>query len=189
MVVIEVFFLKQCLIYLLYSYIDSSSSNEAPRLRVVDITDDRIWHATKYYSHYLLGILFLVMAVLFTIRFWEISDFSNRAEIKVWLHKYVSDGWWRRGGLNVAISMSKGLLALGVILLAFNAFATQASAATFPENRIIGSCIAVGISVVFIIWLLGYIFIRFTEAAFVRYYYLVFITFFSLLTCFCFYKL
>jgi uncharacterized membrane protein (DUF485 family) len=88
--------------------------------------------------------------------------------MKVWLHRYIADGWWRRGGLNIAISMGLGLLALALVLLVVNAFATQVSAVTVPETRILGGFLAVGVAVVLVIWLVGYIFIRFTEAAFVR---------------------
>lgn len=134
----------------------------------LNFLDDRTWHAAKYFSHYILGIVFLVMSVLFTIYFWQISDYSNRSEIKKWLHKYISDGWWRRGGLNVAISMARGLIVMGLVLLAINALATQASVDTIPEGRIIGGFLAVALCVVLGIWLIGYIFIRFTEAAFIR---------------------
>jgi uncharacterized membrane protein (DUF485 family) len=134
----------------------------------VNIIDDRTWHALKHYAHYVLGIEFLVMAVLFTIYFWQISDYSNRSEVKAWLHKYISDGWWRRGGLNVAASMAKGLIGMALVLLVINAFATQLAAETLPESRVAGGVLAVAIVVVLIIWLIGYIFIRFTEAAFVR---------------------
>ena len=109
------------------------------------------------------------MAVCFTIYFWQISDYSNRTEIKKWLHKYISDGWWRRGGLNIALSMSKALLVMGMVLLIINAFATQLSMMIFPESRIIGAFLLVSISVIVIIWLIGYFLVRFTESAFVRY--------------------
>jgi hypothetical protein len=135
----------------------------------VNILDDRTWHAMKHFSHYALGIEFLFMAAIFTFCFWQISDYSNRSEVKVWLHRYIADGWWRRGGLNVAISMGLGLLALALVLLIINAFATQLAAVTVPETRILGGFFVVGASVVLVIWLVGYIFIRFTEAAFVRY--------------------
>lgn len=134
----------------------------------VNIIDDRSWHALKHFTHYVLGIVFLFMAVAFTLYFWQISDYSNRSEIKVWLHRYISDGWWRRGGLNVAISMGKGLLVMAVVLLVVNAFATQIAQETVPESRVVGGFLAVGVCVVLVIWFVGYVFIRFTEAAFVR---------------------
>ncbi len=130
--------------------------------------DERQWHTIKYFSHYLLGILFLFMSVMFLLTFWQISDYSNRAEIKAWLHKYISDGWWRRGGLNVATSMARGLLLLGLIMIVMNALATAAGVETIPESRILGAFFAVAASVIAVIWFLGYIGIRFTEASFVR---------------------
>lgn len=89
--------------------------------------------------------------------------------IQAWLKKYIADGWWRRGGLGVALSMAQGLLLMALVLLAINALATQAAEVTLPETRIVGAFFAVGASVVFLIWIFGYIGIRFTEAAFVRY--------------------
>jgi hypothetical protein len=121
------------------------------------------------YSHYSLGVLFAVMAVLFTIRFWEISDYSNRTEVKKWLAKYITDGWWRKGGAGVALSMLKGLAVMGGCLWLMFAISTQFTANSVPEGRIIGGTLAVGASVVAVIWVLGYIGIRLTEAAFVRY--------------------
>lgn len=133
-----------------------------------DLLNERQWHVIKYFSHYLLGILFLFMSVMFLIKFWQISDYSNRSEIKAWLHKYISDGWWRRGGLNVATSMARGLLVMGLVLLMMNCLATAASAETFPESRILGALFAVSASVIAVIWFLGYVGIRFTESSFVR---------------------
>lgn len=158
--------------YVLFACRHLDNPDDTPgdgRLLTINIIDDRSWHTLKHYSHYILGIEFLAMAVLFTIYFWQISDYSNRSEVKVWLHKYISDGWWRRGGLNVAASMAKGLLALALVLLVVNAFATQLSADTLPESRVVGGFFAVAVAVVLVIWLVGYTFIRFTEAAFVRY--------------------
>lgn len=134
----------------------------------IDITDDRIWHAVKQFSHYGLGILFLFMVVAFLSIFWQIHDYSNRDEVKRWLHKYISDGWWRRGGMNVALSTLKGIVILLAVFLAMNTLATQATPVAVPESRIIGSLVAMTVSVVFIIWFLGYWCIRFTESAFVR---------------------
>ena len=141
---------------------------ELPTEISTDLLDDQQWHVIKQFSHYLLGVLFLFMSVLFVLRFWQISDYSNRSEVKAWLHKYISDGWWRRGGLNVATSMASGLLVMGLVLLSMNCLATAASVATIPESRILGGLFVVSASVVGIIWLLGYIGIRFTEASFVR---------------------
>ena len=149
-------------------YSDSESKDTSATEFRIDITDERTWHSLKHYSQYFLGLFFSVMVVLFLLRFWEISDYSNRAEVKDWLHRYVADGWWRRGGLNVALSTAQGLLALVLLLLLANAIATQWAAQTIPEARVVGSSIAVGLSVVFIIWLLGCLCIRLTETAFVR---------------------
>lgn len=135
----------------------------------MNLIEGKTWHTLQHYSHYFLGLLFVVMAFLFTIRFWEISDYSNRAEIKAWLRKYIANGWWRRGGVSVAISMLQGCLGLGAVLLAISIISTGGSASTLPEPRIIGALVGVGIAVVLVIWVLGYFGIKTTEAAFVRY--------------------
>jgi hypothetical protein len=109
------------------------------------------------------------MAVLFTIRFWEISDYSNRVEVTKWLHRYVSDGWWRRGGLGVAISMAKGCLFIGLCIVIINAVSRSFSADSIATGFVVGSVFYTGVVVVVTIWFLGYLAIRTTEKAFVRY--------------------
>ena len=55
----------------------------------INFLDPESWHGVKIFSHYFLGMFFAVMAVLFTVRFWEISDFTNRGEVRNWLNRYV----------------------------------------------------------------------------------------------------
>ncbi|KAJ1412418.1 hypothetical protein B484DRAFT_402322, partial [Ochromonadaceae sp. CCMP2298] len=142
-------------------YGDSEPDDGVPGA-TFDVIDDRSWHAIKHISHYLLGILFACMAISFLLFFWQIGDYSNRAETKAWLFKYVSDGWWRRGGVNVALSMLKGCVLMGAVLL-------LGAAAVIPEDRVIGAFLVGGASVVGVVWALGVVGIRLTEAAFVRY--------------------
>lgn len=111
----------------------------------------------------------MVMAVLFTIRFWEISDYSNRAEVREWLKNYVADGWWRRGGLYVAKYMAQGYLTLALVCYIIWLIANQFGPRSLPEARIIGAALAAFASVVFIVWVLGFVGIKFTESAFERY--------------------
>jgi hypothetical protein len=123
----------------------------------------------KHFSHYFLGVFFVVMSVLFTIRFWEISDYSNRIEITKWLHRYIADGWWRRGGLGIAISTAKGCVALGCCILVINAVSRNFSSQSITTGMVVGSIFFIGVTIVVVIWALGYMGIKFTEAAFVRY--------------------
>ncbi len=122
----------------------------------LDVIDDHSWHTIKQYSHYILGVLFAIMSILFTLRFWQISDYSNRNEVKKWLGRYITDGWWRKGGLGVAISMGRAVVVMGLCLWLLLAVSTQFNNNSTPDPRILGSTIAIGISVVFIVWLLGY---------------------------------
>lgn len=136
---------------------------------MIDVIDDRSWHTIKLFAHYFLGIFFAVMVVAFILRFWEISDYSNRTEVKDWLMRYVADGWWRRGGVGVAASVSLGLLSLLLLMLVMNMISTQVALHTIPEKRIVGAMVAIGASVVAVIWALGFMCIKFSEASFVRY--------------------
>jgi hypothetical protein len=106
---------------------------------------------------------------MLTIRFWEIYDYSNREEITKWLHEYVSDGWWRRGGLHIAIIMARACGILGIVLIVVNFLGEGLSGNPIADGLFVGTIFSVGTIVVLVIWLIGYIFIKFTEAAFVRY--------------------
>lgn len=109
------------------------------------------------------------MAILFTIRFWEISDYSNRPEVTKWLHRYISDGWWRRGGLNVAISMAKGCIGMGICVLVIHSVSRNFASQSLSTGIVLGSIFYIGVVIVGTIWVLGYIGIKTTESAFVRY--------------------
>ena len=136
---------------------------------ITSFTDDSNWHSIKYYSHYILGLLFIVMSVLFTIRLWEIKDYTNREEVRQWLKKYIADGWWRRGGLNIAYSMAQGCIVTSLIVFFIYAISKQFGTMTLPPSEFIGATLMTCLSVIFIIWILGYFGIRTTEGAFVRY--------------------
>jgi hypothetical protein len=135
----------------------------------LDILDPLYWHSLKYFGHYFFGILFIIMSILFTVRFWEILDYTNRIEIKFWLSRYVADGWWRKGGLNVAISMLKACTCVFVASFLLFSIATQFSKKSIPESRIVGGVIALAFCAVCVVWILGLLFIRATEKLFERY--------------------
>lgn len=123
----------------------------------------------KFYAQYILVIFFVVLAVLLLLRFWEIHDYSNREEVKVWLNQYIADGWWRKGGLNVFVSIARASVGLLLTLLTFYAIANGFGPGTFPDSLYMSSLAFVGIIIIAVIWLFGYAFIRITEASFVRY--------------------
>lgn len=135
----------------------------------INLLNPHHWHTTKHYGHYFLTILFAMMAIAFTFRFWEISDYSNRDEVKAWLDKYIADGWWRKGGLHIAKVMSQGLALMTLFFLVMNAIARNFSEYTVANGLIISAVLSVIFAVVGIIWLIGFIGIRTTESAFVRY--------------------
>lgn len=123
----------------------------------------------KFYSQYIFTIFFVVMALLFTIRFWEIHDYSNREEVKTWLNTYIADGWWRRGGLNIIMSISRALLALVLIILLLYAIPNNLGGGSIPNALYLSTIFFIGIVIIAVITLIGYYFIRITEASFTRY--------------------
>lgn len=133
----------------------------------VSIVEDRAWHEIRYFSHFVLGMLFAVMAVLLTLRLWKINDYTDRKEVRHWIKNNVADGWWRRGALHIVISMAKALLFTVGFLLVIH-FITSQSAA-FPDTTIVLVILAICASILFIIWLLGFCAIRAAENSFVRY--------------------
>lgn len=70
--------------------------------------DEKNWHAIKYFSHFFLGIFFTIFSILFLLKFWDIQDYSNKEDIVNILHRYVANGWWRRGNLSIGIAIVKG---------------------------------------------------------------------------------
>lgn len=135
----------------------------------VDITFDRNWHALKYFGQYFYGIMFGVMAVLFTLRFWEIHDYTDRDELRNWLRDYISDGWSRRGGLRFITSVLKACAAtLSLAWLLFTA-AREMNINAMPEPRMIGGGLALVAVTLFLLLLVGYPLFRAVEGAFTTY--------------------
>lgn len=135
----------------------------------VDFISQRNWHAIKHFSHFFLGILFVIMAVLFTLRQWEIYDYTDRKETRMWLEKYIADGWWRRGGLSVALNMFRGAFCMSMFVFFMFALSRGFDVNALPEQRMTGSVVALCACVVFFIWLIGFVLLRATDAAFVRF--------------------
>eukprot|EP01038_Epipyxis_sp_PR26KG_P005828 gene5828-8037_t len=145
---------------------ETSSSNSA---FTIDFIDAHNWHSIKLFAHYTLGILFGILSVTFTLSYWEISDYSNRNEIRTWLTRYVADGWWRKGGLDIAIIMTKACFFMLLAILFVISLATQFSPKLFLDRRVFSSIFTTGVCVILVMWFLGYMGIRVTEAVFERY--------------------
>ena len=63
-----------------FSYADEPRPEPQYGMKV-DFIDARNWHAIKHFSHFWLGIFFVVMSVLFTLKLWEIRDYTDREEV------------------------------------------------------------------------------------------------------------
>ena len=160
---------------------------------IIDFLDPSNWHSIKHWTHFFLGPLFVILAAVLTFYLWEISDYSNRGEVRKWLSRFVSDGWWRRGGWDIV-----RFTILCYLLFAFSAWLLFALAMQFnqswvmtyilglfsaalcnsssllhlnkvPPADVLGTVFLLGLSVTFLTWLLSYMGIRMTEAAFLRY--------------------
>jgi Ran GTPase-activating protein (RanGAP) involved in mRNA processing and transport len=135
----------------------------------VDALNDRNFHTMKFYSQFILTVFFVVMALLLTVRFWEIHDYSNREEVKTWLQTYIADGWWRRGGLNIIINLTRALIALLLIIFVLYAIPNNLGGGSIPNALYLSTIFFVGIVILTVICLIGYYFIRITESSFTRY--------------------
>lgn len=135
----------------------------------VDSLNDMNFHTMKYYSHYFLTIMFVIAGILLIIRFWEINDYSNREEVKNWLSRYIADGWWRKGGLNIAVSMTIITAAMGGFILVLYAVPKNFGSDTTANALYISSAAFFGIIIISLIWMIGYACIKVTEATFLRY--------------------
>ena len=148
---------------------DSEKPTTPPPSWSVDALNDRYFHTMKFYSQYIFTLFFVVMAVLFTVRFWEIHDYSNREEVKTWLQTYIADGWWRRGGLNIVVSITRALIALVLIIFLLYAIPNNLGGGSIPNALYLSTIFCVGMVIIAMITTIGFYFIRITEAAFTRY--------------------
>jgi hypothetical protein len=83
--------------------------SETPSLGIeYEFINEKNWHAIKYFSHFFLGIFFTIFAILFLLKMWDIQDYTNKEDIVNILHRYVANGWWRRGSLSIGIAALKG---------------------------------------------------------------------------------
>lgn len=113
--------------------------------------------------------MFFVMAIFFILKFWSISDYTNREEVQKWLENYIADGWIYRGGFALMISILRGCLAVTILGAMLFIVAREFTVNSLPEPRIVGSFVIVIVSVSVVIWFLGYELMKATERAFTRY--------------------
>ncbi|RYH21327.1 hypothetical protein EON65_20940 [archaeon] len=135
----------------------------------LDVVQDQYWHTLQHFAHYFLGLMFVLLAVFFFVRFWEIKDYSERKGVKKWLHTYITDGWFRRGGKKIFFSLVTAVGTLGFFILCIHALTNSMGPDSLSNGLILSSLFAVGISIVAVLWLISVIWIRITEQTFVRY--------------------
>jgi Ran GTPase-activating protein (RanGAP) involved in mRNA processing and transport len=137
---------------------------------VVDFVNEQNWNSIKSLSYFFLSIFFPVFAVLFTLRYWHIGDYTDQADVRAWMKDYISDDWWKRGGLRIAISIAS-CLACGIIMLfAIWAVSRQGNLNTESlDPRLVGGLLATCASVLAILWIIGVLGIKAAESAFARY--------------------
>ena len=153
-----------------YSYANTEEKPFADHFSFsINVLDPHNWHTMKHYNHYFMTVVFTILAILFFLRFWEISDYSNRDEVKNWLDRYIADGWWRKGAYNIARVAAKSLLYLALFLLILNAIVRSFAQEMISNGLILSTMFVILVSATFMIWLCGYIGIKVTEAAFERY--------------------
>lgn len=56
-------------------------------------------YAAVLLSEFVLAIYFIIVAVLFTILYWEILDYADKMEVSKWLRQYATNLWLRTGGV------------------------------------------------------------------------------------------
>ena len=162
--------------------VDTGESPEQPGLRrrlseslysseyfVVDFLDEHNFQSYHYMGHFFLGGFFAIFAVLFLLRMWQIPDYTNRKAIRSWMKDYVADGWWKRGGLRVAVSVAKGLAGGIFFLVCLHLVSTLGNVTNQVDPRIVGGILAISASVIVILWALGIYGIKLSEGAFARY--------------------
>jgi hypothetical protein len=109
------------------------------------------------------------MFALFTLKFWEIHDYTSRKESREWLRINIADGWWRRGLFQFVLAMTRGAITMvGFVLLVFM-LARQLTVNAIPEDRMMGAAIVILFSIIVLSIVLGALGIQAAESVFVRY--------------------
>ena len=103
-----------------------------------DFSNTRNWHSIKHFSHFFLGPFFIILCVLFTFRFWEIKDYTDRAELDIWLSIYATKKYWRFGGIRIIWRLFKGIFLFFLWIFFLYALSKQFTVRSLPESGIIG---------------------------------------------------
>ena len=154
------------------SYVSSYIPDEMPNPRFypnIAFLEERHWHTIKYYSHFFLGMFAVVMGGLFTFKFWEMRDYTNRFEMEAWLKRYATRKWWRVGGFNVMWAMIKATLLFSLFVLFLYALCKQFVPKGVPGTEMVGAAVAISLMVTLIVTLLALFFLSFANSAFMRY--------------------
>ena len=131
--------------------------------------NSRTWHSIKYFSHFFLGPFFLVLSIILLLRVWEVKDYTDSKGLRVWLAKYILDGWWRRGSFSVAWTLIQGILSMAFVLVFLQLLTKQANNNSVPESRMLGTFLIIAAAVLCIIWLFAYYLLSNTESVFKKY--------------------
>jgi len=131
--------------------------------------NDRSWHSIKMFSHFFLSALFAILAVSFTLKFWEVRDYTDRREVREWLRMYIADGWWRRGLFKVTYIMMQAMFYLILFILGIFVVAREINLNSIPEAPMIGTVLAIFTCITVLTFILGWMAIRSAEHTFIRY--------------------
>ena len=86
---------------------------------------DRNWHTIQYYAQFFLGLFAVIMSFLFTFKYWEMKNYTDRFEMEAWLKRYATRKWWRVGGFNIMFAVGRGTLAAALCVLFLYALSKQ----------------------------------------------------------------
>ena len=135
------------------SYSNSNQRTDSAYHLNWEVTEALFWHTAQRYWHLIAACVFSLLAILLTLFFWTIHDYSDQNEVRQWLSTYVDKAWLIRGAGGVVLRFLQ-LVFLCVALTIFAlGIASGMSAQTLSDTRITG--ILVAISVLFLV--LGFI--------------------------------
>ena len=123
----------------------------------------------KHFSHFFLSGLSIILFALFTIRFWEIKDYTDRKEIREWLRLNIADGWWRRGLAIFLWSLMKATFIMSLFFVFVFGLARQFTVNAIPTAPMVGGGVALFISISLLYYAIGYVGMAASENVFVRY--------------------
>ena len=121
----------------IYSYAENATPTRHFGF-TTDYSNDRNWHSIKHFSHFFLGTFFVIMAFLFTFRFWEIVDYSNTKLTARWLSINSTGKYWRLGGMRIMFRITQGCIVLLLWIFFIYSLSKEFTPNSVPESRIIG---------------------------------------------------